>query len=233
MYLYDQDRTSGVSLGIGRLDAFGKSSKKKTAQELTESIRLEEEINKLAARAVWSGVDRTYEEWLKVRDANDPTKWPIYQIAAHAAMMLGKAASWYFRLWTAITLLKLAQGPSEEHDKMKEKMKLLGENWAHVYIRLTRGSEASVVPSAGNWSWEGGKEAIKLAEEKLGKERLYNGLLPLGLYTISGQPISLGINQTWSLVWTVSFTQKMNGSFAEIYYPRKPTSEVNPPLHVR
>ena len=122
MYMYDQGRTNSVALGIGRLDAFGKSPKK-TAQELAEAQRLEVEIAKLAANGVWSGVDRTYENWLKVRDETDPTKWRIYQIAAHAAMMLGKAASRYFRLWTAVALLKLAQGPSEERDKMNKEMK--------------------------------------------------------------------------------------------------------------
>ena len=108
MYIYDQGRTSNLAVGIGQLDAFGKSQKK-TAQQSAEARRLEDEINKLDARSAWSGVDKTYEEWLKVRDENDNTKWPIYQTAAHAAMILGKAASRYFRLWTAVALLNRAQ----------------------------------------------------------------------------------------------------------------------------
>jgi hypothetical protein len=232
MYLYDQGRTIGVSLGTGRLGDFGKSSKK-TKPDPDEARRLKGEIDMQDAKNNWSGVDRTYEEWLKVRDETDNTQWQIHQKAARAAMMLGKAGTRYKRLWTALAFLKRAQGPSEDHDEMKKQIKLLGENWAHVNIRLTRGSEASVVPSDGNWSWEGGSEAIKLAQEKLGKEKLYNGLLPLGGYIISGQRINLGINRAWSLVWVVSFTQKMDGSFGEIFYPREPTSAVNPPLHLR
>jgi hypothetical protein len=230
MYLYDQGRISGVPLGIGRLGDFGNSSKK-TKPDPTEAQRLEGEIVKHDAKKNWSGVDRTYEEWLKVRDETDNTKWQIHQKAAYAAMMLGKAGTRYKRLWTALALLKLAQGPSEERDKMKKEIKLLGDNWAHVYIRLTRGSEASVVP-ADVQSVEGGSEAIKWAEEKLGKERLHNGLLPLGRFIISGQRIDLGINWAWSRVWTVNLIQKMDGSFGRIiYHPRGPTSEVDPPLY--
>lgn len=230
MYLYDQGRTSGVSLGIGRLDAFGKSSKKKTAEELAKAIRFEEDINKHDAKANWRGVERAYEDWLKVRDENDPTKWPIYQKAAHAAMMLGKAASRYFRLWTAHAHIKSAQGPSEERDKMNKEMKLLGGKWAPVDIRLTRQSSASLEPVSVAAS-EGGSEAIKLAQEKLRTERKFACLLPLGSYSISGQPILLKEDMAWSRVWIARFYQKQDGSFWMQYVPRKSTSAVNPPLH--
>jgi hypothetical protein len=63
MYIYDQGRTGSIAPGIGWLDAFGKSQKK-TAQESAEAKRLEDEMTKLAAKAAWSGVDKTYEEWL-------------------------------------------------------------------------------------------------------------------------------------------------------------------------
>ena len=139
MYLYDQDRTSGVSLGIGRLGDFGNSSKK-TKPDPAKAIQLEGEINNLYAKARWSGVERNYEDWLKVRDENDPSKWSIHKKAAHAAMMLGKAHSRYTRLWTARSLLNLAQGASEERDLMNGQIKRLGDYWAHVGIHLTRGS---------------------------------------------------------------------------------------------
>jgi len=228
MYTYDQGQTS-VAPGIGRLDAFGKSPKK-TAQASAEAKRLEDEMTKLAAKAAWSGVDRTYQEWLKVRDETDPTKWPIYQTAAHAAMMLGKADSRYFRLWTALALLKLAQGPSEERDNMNKEMKILGDKWAYVEIRLTRKSSDSLEPVSVDAS-EGGSEAIKLAQETLRTERKFFGSLPLGSYSISGQSISLAEDRAKSRVWKSLFYQKKDGSFWMLYVPRPSTSEVNPPLH--
>jgi hypothetical protein len=230
MYIYDQGQTSSVAVGIGQLDVFGKSQKK-TAQESAEATRLENEMTKLADKAAWSGVDRTYENWKKVRDENDNTKWPIYQLAAHAAMMLGKAASRYFRLWTALALLKLAQGPSEQHDKMNKEIKILGDKWALVDIRLTRKSDASLVPVPSIDARLGGSEAINLAQEKLRTDRKFAGLLPLGGYTIGGQPILLKEDMAWSRVWVTRFFQKQDGSFKLQYVPRKSTSEVNPPLH--
>jgi hypothetical protein len=229
MYIYDQGQTS-VALGFGQFDAFGKSPKK-TAQDLAEARRLEDEMTKLAARAAWSGVESTYLDWKKVRDENDNTKWPIYQIAADAAMVLGKAASRYFRLWTALALLKLAQGPSEQHDKMNKEIKILGDKWALVDIRLTRKSDASLVPVPSIDARLGGSEAINLAQEKLRTDRKFAGLLPLGGYTIGGQPILLKEDMAWSRVWVTRFFQKQDGSFKLQYVPRKSTSEVNPPLH--
>jgi hypothetical protein len=233
MYLYDQGRTSSVALGIGQLDAFGKSPNKKTAQDLAEAKRLEDEMAKLDAKGNWSGVDRTYENWLKVYDETDINKWPIHQKAACAAMKLGKAGTRYMRLWSALQLLKRDNRPLEERDKMEKEKKQLGDEWVHVIIRLTRGSEASVVPNALNWPLEGGSEAIKFAEETLGKERVHSGLLPLGTYTISGQWFQFGIDWAWSRVWYVLLNQKKDGSFSSLFYPREPTSEADPPLHLR
>jgi hypothetical protein len=230
MYVYDQERTSGVS-GIGWLDAFGKSQKKK-AEESAEAKRLEDEIVKLDAKSTkagWSGVDRTYEEWLKVRDENDNTKWTIHQKAAHAAKMLGKAGTRYKRLWTALALLKLAQGPSEERNKIREELKVLGDKWVHVGIQLTRKSSASLEYNASDRPVEE-IEAIELAQKKLRTERMFNGLLPLGIYVISGQRVELFSSDSWSRVWAIHHYQKDDGTFRRLKYPRKPTSEVDPPL---
>ena len=229
MYVYDQDRTRGASPGIGWLDAFGKSQKK-TAQQSAEARRLEDEINKLDAKNHWSGVEKTYEDWLKVRDEKDSTKWQIHQKAAHAAMMMGRAHWRYVRLWTALALLKLAQGPSEERDKMNKELKVLGDKWAFVVIRLTRKSSDSLEPLSVD-APEGGSEAIKYAQEKLRTERKFGGLLPLGHYRLSGQLISLKEDRANSRVWVSRFYQKNDGSFWMQYVSRKSTSEVNPPLH--
>ena len=228
MYIYDQGRTSNVAVGIGQLDVFGKSQKK-TAQESAEAKRLEDEIAKLDAKKHWSGVERTYEDWLKVRDETDNTKWPIHQKAARAAMMLGKAGTRYKRLWTALALLKLAQGPSEEREKMKKELILLGEKWLPVRIHLTRKSSASLEYGAYDRP-EGEIEAIKLAQEKLRTERTFDGLLPIGDYVISGQREFLASNHAWSRMWAIHYYQKNDGSFRKQFYPRRPTSEVDPPL---
>lgn len=229
MYIYNQGRTSGVSLGgIGRLDAFGKSAKKQTEQ-LAEAKRLEDEMTKLDAKDASSGVDRTYENWLKERDENDNTKWPIHQKAARAAMMLGNAGTGYKRLWTALALLKLAQGPSEERDKMNGQIKRLGDYWAHVSIHLARGSERSLVPKSIAATY-GAMEAIALAKKKLADEGKFNNLLPLGDFILSGQPILLKDEWAWSRVGAVYLHQKKDGSFSIQLYPRRPTSEVDPPL---
>lgn len=231
MYLYDQDRTSGVSLGIGRLGDFGNSSKK-TKPDPAKAIQLEGEINNLYAKARWSGVERNYEDWLKVRDENDPSKWSIHKKAAHAAMMLGKAHSRYTRLWTARSLLNLAQGASEERDLMNGQIKRLGDYWAHVGIHLTRGSDRSLVPKSIA-ATDGVSQAIALAKKELADEGKFNNFLPLGDFIISGQQIRLKDEWAWSRVWAVHLYQKKDGSFSIQLYPREPTSVVDPPLHLR
>jgi len=236
MYVYDEDRTSGTSPGIGRLDAFGKSQKK-TAQELAEAQRLEAEMTKLDAKHFWSGVDRTYKEWLKVRDETNPTKWRIHQIAADAAMQLGDAGTRYQRLWTALALLKRDTGPLEKHDLEKRDLMngqiwRLGNYWVQVDIHLARGSERSLVPKSIA-ATDGAIQALALAKKKLADEGKFNNLLPLGNFIISGQEIFLKDEWAWSRVWAVHLNQEKDGSFSVQLDPRRPTSEVHPPLHVR
>jgi hypothetical protein len=114
---------------------------------------------------------------------------------------------------------------------MNREIKILGEKWALVDIRLTRKSDVSLVPAPSVGAPEGGSEAIKLAQEKLRTDRKFAGLLPLGGYSISGQPILLKEDMAWSRVWVARFFQKNDGSFKMQYVPRTSTSEVNPPLH--
>jgi hypothetical protein len=221
MYIYDQGRISGAPLGIGQLDALGKSNK-------NSAIQLEDEIAKLDAKKHWSGVDRTYEEWLKVGDE----KWAIHQKAARAAMMLGKADTRYKRLWTAHAFIKDAEGPSGERDKMKKELILLGDKWLHVVIHLTRKSSASLEQPGGGYDRpEGENEAIKLAQEKLRIDRTFDGLLPIGDYVISGQRQFLASNHSWSRVWAIHYYQTKDGFFEKKFYWRRPTSAVDPPLH--
>ncbi len=249
MYLYDQGQTSGVSLGIGRFDVFGKSPKK-TESDLDKAIRFEEEIKKLRDKAInlwetergdatgfWNGVNRTYEEWLKVRNANDPTKWRIYQIAADAAVHLGDAGTWYKRLWTALDLFKRDNGPLEKRelearDLMNGHIWRLGNYWVQVNIHLARGADRSLEPKTLAATY-GAIQAIALAKKKLTDEGKFSNLLPLGSFVLSGQQILLKDEWAWSRVWTVNLNQKKDGSFNIQLDPRTPTSKLHQPLYLR
>jgi len=240
MYLYDQGRTSSVSLGIGRLDAFSKSPERmhvkverttvtpNQAQSLyyarkmdtlaAKARRVEQSMGKQAAKAAWKGVDDAYREWSKVKYImRHDESWKTYKLAAHAAEQLGDAASRYRRLQSAVTDFSPSE-PPEEAAKMRLEINDLDVNWANVEIRLTRKSEKSLELVGGPESRPDRMAAIEWAREKLRNERKFTGMLPLGRYSISGQDISLEKSMASSLVFLVRIWQKSEGSF-EISQP--------------
>jgi hypothetical protein len=248
MYIYDQGRTSSMPLGIGQLAGFGKSPKK-TEPDPAQAILLEEQIRTLGAKArqldekgtegavpmgFWNGVNSAYENWLKVRDANDNTKWPIHQMAAGAAMKMGDALSRYRRISIALYLLRHAGGLTEEHTTLEKEKKDLDENWARVDIHLKRRLQSDIiypVPPRGI-SRGDGRAAFKWASEKLREERKFDGLLPLamwGRFSIEGQEISLEPDCALLRTSVVRVVQKGDGTFKIDCIPRPVTAERNPP----
>jgi len=240
MYIYDQGRTSGVSLGIGRLDAFGKSPKRMRVKverttftpnqaqstfyasqmdtRAAKAIRVEESVGKQAAKAAWKGVDDAYIEWSKVKYIlKDDESWKIYKLAAHAAEQLGDAASRYKRLQSAISLYPPSE-PPEEAAKLRSEINDLDVNWASVEIRLTRKSGKTLKLVGGPERRPERIAAIEWAREKLRNERKFTGMLPLGRYSISGQDISLEKSMASSFLYLVRIWQKRDGSF-EISQP--------------
>ncbi len=207
MYIYDQSRTSVVSLGIGRLDAFAKSSKK-TVPEPAEALRHLVEMWKLKDRDAWSGVDSHFLEWRKVRDKDNLGEgykkgWEIYQLAAQAAMMLGDAASRYQRLITAMILTARDRELNAIGSGAKKDMVLrdlltgkldLENNWVDVDISLLRKSEGRLQRTNGPFTAEekDRNAAFELAKKILRNEKKFQGLLPIGDYTIDGEAVSLG-----------------------------------------
>lgn len=245
MYIYDQGRTCIVSLGIGQLDAFGNSRKNKTEPDPAMARQLEEQMNTLAAKArqleekgtegaapmgFWNGVNSAYENWLKVRDANDNTKWPIHQIAAEAAMKRGDALSRYRRVWIALNLLKHAGGPVAELARLKTEKENLEGNWALVDLRLMRKLKGDLEYPHRGFSRGDSRAAFKWASEKLSERRRFNGLLPLELFIIDGQEISLADSCALSLASVVRVFQKRDGTFEIDCKPRPATVEINPLL---
>jgi len=215
MYIFDQGRTSGVSLGIGRLDAFGKTRKKKTGPDPAEALRHLVEMWKLKDRDAWSGVESHFLEWRKVRDKDNlgggyKKGWEIYQLAAQAAMVLGDAASRYQRLITAMVLTvcdpelnaseSMARAKKDEvlKDLLKDKLDL-EENWVDVDIRLPRKSEGNLKRADGLFTREEGDRsaAFERAKRILRNQKEFQGLLPIGDYTIDGEKVPLGT--TWTI----------------------------------
>lgn len=249
MYLYDQGRVSSVPLRIGRLDGFGKSPKKKES-DLVQAIELEAQMKRLRDKAInlwetergdatgfWNGVSRNYEEWLKVRDETDPTKWRIFQIAADAAVHLGDAAAWYKRLWTALAHFKRDNGPLEKsdleaRDLMNDQIWRLSNYWAQVSIHLARGADRFLEAKSFAVTY-GAIQAIALAKKKLADEGKFNNLLPLGSYILSGQQILIKDEWAWSRVWVVDLNQKQDGSFNIQPDPRRSASKLKQPLYIR
>jgi hypothetical protein len=209
MYIRQQIEPAGTSLGHGWLEGLAASSKEAEAQ------RLKEEMKGLAEKSLWAGVERTYQQWSKLKAAAD---YEVYDLAEHAASYLGCGIARYLR---TIKALEASTAPGthpaafSRHTAAKQFME---RTYAHVDIRLSRSARGDLQTdgSLPRGLYPGAYEmsTIKRAREELKATRKFDGLLPAVPYTIDGHTVPLGPGFAISSgVSVVNIDQKGDGSF--------------------
>ncbi|MFT7518923.1 MAG: hypothetical protein ACI9MC_001057 [Kiritimatiellia bacterium] len=141
------------------------------------SVRLEHEMERLAQRNAWSGVERAFADLEATGE--DPSTDALL-LGAEAARFLGDAMTWRGRL------LRAATAGAE----VKVQLDQIDANFAgaHIYGPLTRGAQLQRMSMPFDPDL---RRAIVYAQEQVATSRDFTGLLPLGHYTINGQDLEI------------------------------------------
>ncbi len=148
------------------------------AASVAEQHRLEGELRSLAARAHWSGVDGTYRRLLALPGA--PLSYDDHWLGAQAAEALGEPAEVYRRLQAAIAL--------DATDAALDWSARILINSGAVSLRTPGGGDLVALDMPFEPDW---RHTVEVAQAALRAQGAYEGLLPLGRYTLGGQPFEV------------------------------------------
>lgn len=180
-----------------------------------EHERLSDEIEKLASRQVWAGVERKFSELEKLEDVQ-PTFEDLLH-GAHAARELGDVAAAYERLKQAAKL----EGSKEVVDWLWD----IDQNYG--FVELVSVPPRSAVLSAELMPFDpNARKAVDAAIESARQDGIFVGMLPKGSYEFAAQPFRVepGVNVRIE----VSPRMRRQGLIDPVYvYPETPGSMVN------
>ena len=199
MYIRQQIKPADISPSPGWLGDI--------AATPAEAVRLKDEMEKLAVKNTWSGVERSYQDWLKLNVVAD---WEVYRLAAYAARALCCGTAYYLRLILALG----ANPPPDKVQEITDEKLSIERRWAHVDIRLRRKAKGDLQPVGGLPLDPSEARTIRRAQKELKEKGKFDDLLPAISYTIDGYPVSLGSGFAISSgVSVVNIDQKGDGSF--------------------
>jgi len=190
--------------------ALGSTAHADDTVEEAEHVRISVEIDRLAQRQAWKGVERKY---LQLLEFGIPLTHADHMHGAYAARELGQVASCYERLRAAA-----------EIDATREVIDWLwniDNNYGHVVLSTAPARAAILsmieVPFDPNQ-----RRAIDAAIELVREDGTFTGMIPRGLYTFAGQ--SFTVEPGISVRIEVSPRARRQGSGEpEIVYREAPT----------
>lgn len=143
--------------------------------EQAEHVRLSVEMERMAQRLAWKGVERKYQELLEL---GQPLTLSDHMHGAYASRELGDMSACYLRLKAAAEI----EATKEIIDWLWD----IDNNYGHVVLVTSPPRlavlKAAVIPFDPNQ-----RNAIESAVQSVREDGDYSGLLPLGEYVFAGQ----------------------------------------------
>jgi hypothetical protein len=155
----------------------------KTVETEAELVRLQGDISRLMQRNAWKGVERTYQAMVAL---NTTLRAEDHMAGEQAARMRGDITTAYTRLASAVgdrTTIN-SESPAEIKDAF-----IRLENIELRYGRVSIEVHDGRVPALVRFDWPFAREervAIELGREVLGRDRVFQGFLPIGKYMVDG-----------------------------------------------
>lgn len=144
-------------------------------------IQLDEQMQKLASRNAWNGVEET---WKSVVALGEPIGDNLYELAASAARMRGDAWGAYQRYLDVIR-------HSPEDELAHSQMKLYRDNYGRLTVRRVELTPIKLETSVAPFEPDA-RQAIVFAQEQLDKTGGFDGMLPIGNYVIGTYQVQVG-----------------------------------------
>ncbi len=146
------------------------------SREQAEMERYVEDMNALAERQTWPGVERNYEKILELEGVAIPRE--VHLTAAASARALGDMGA-------VLDRLKRAQALKHDDD-VGAWINDIQENYAPVELRSVPPRKLELAPELMPFEPDK-RQAVELAAGRLAEDGEFIGLLPTGKYTLQGQ----------------------------------------------
>ena len=155
--------------------------------EKAEHRRLSEEMDKLAQRNAWTGVERNFQELLALQKKGEVLTYEEWYLGAQAARALGNMAACRERLAEAVKV--------DGKDEAVSWLEQVDSTYVSVDLK-TVDREATASLSIGGMPFAPDQRAaVEYAQAQVADQRQFVGLLPPGDYTF----VSGDVSETFSL----------------------------------
>ena len=164
-------------------------------REEAEHTRLAEEMNKLAARNAWRGVEAAYKKMLPLERRGVVLTFEDHFVGAQAASNLGDINATYTRAKRAA---QVAETPNQTR-RAENWIREIESNYGQVELRVSSRFEGTVVLQIGEMPFANDQRAAyDVARQSVSERGSYDGLLPLGEYTFGEE----GAGSTFTITAT-------------------------------
>ena len=155
--------------------------------EKAEHRRLNEEMERLAQRNAWTGVERSFQELLALQEKGEVLTYDEWHLGAQAARALGDMQAARTRIAEAVKL----EGKEEDIAWLEQ----LDKNYGPVNLRSVDKESVPTLTIAAMPFAADQRAALEYAQKELAEERVFRGLLPPGQYTFEAG----GVSQTFAV----------------------------------
>lgn len=186
-----------------------------SAEARAEANRLSDDLEKLAKRQVWSGVEKRFRE---LETLGVPLSQQDYLYGAYAARELGDVVSAYERLQSAARL----GGSKEIVDWLWD----IDHNYGNVELMMVPSRSVELVPEEMPLD-PNQRKAVEAAVKAARDDGAYRGLLPQGKYSFAGVPFSAQPGVSVRIEVNPK-TRKRGPAEPLIRYPQAPITQPGP-----
>jgi len=169
-----------------------------------ERYRLQAEMDRLARRNVWKGVERTYGELLALQVALTTGD---HLLGAQASQSRGEMLQAMQRLQEAVKVGEAAHAAEDGAEseppsdsplaEAKRTLEVFTSRYGMVDIAVDKSRIAMLVRTDGMPFSAQERESIVYARDHVVKDKIFKGLLPIGNYMIDGEKFEVSATTDW------------------------------------
>jgi hypothetical protein len=205
-----------ASLGAVLVPAVAVAQQAGTVNKEAEKLRLIEEMNRLAAKNAWAGVERSY---MALLDLNIDLPFDVHYMGAQSARYLGKTWEVYQRLESAKAL--------KAQEDVVTGLQAIDEAYGRVRIKGDPRRKAALVREAMPFAPDE-RKSIEWAQTVVVETGSFEGMLPFGPYQIEGCPAFPGFEVKQGKEWQIVEIPKKCGQKGETIVYTGPIFVIGP-----
>lgn len=146
-------------------------------REAAEHRQLSDDMERLAGKGAWEGVDRKFKELLELESKGEVITYEEWFLGAQAAQNIGDLALCRERLEGAVA--------ADPRDEAVSWLEQIDATYGPVNVRSAdKEAETSLTPAAMPFAPDQ-RRIVEIAQAEIAEKRAYDGLLPAGSYTLT------------------------------------------------